>query len=265
MTDHIPSGSGQVFGPYTISAYLATGTFGTLYRARSLHADEEVVLKLVQVPVGLHVGWDVFSLGDELLRFDHPSILPIHEMHLDETPPYVVMAYAPGGSLEQRLTGVAQHPLALTETLQVLSQVGAALSCLHERQVVHRGVQPASILLDGSGHALLAGFDLAIHPHQASVVAPAMTLDYHAPEEEQGIVSAQSDQYALGCLAYHLLTGQRPSSEMHRRLSRSIGERTIPAQLGRAVLRALAGLPSSRWESVADFIAALQSTQPLSE
>ena len=252
---------GQPVGLYIVETYLTTGSFGDLYLAKHGTTQERVALKIIQIPSGVRVGRDLFALGERLLALSHPCLVQVREMHLDETPPYHVMAYAEGGSLSQRLDGASRSPMGAAASLPILARVGAALTYLHEQNIVHRGVQPASILFDEQGQALLSGLDLA-QPTDQVPSPQVITALYHAPEEERGVASPRSDQFALGCLAYHLLTGSRPSREMRRDLAQRVEEQIIPSHIGRAVLRALAEVSTLRLESVADFVAALGADRP---
>jgi len=253
---------GQPVGSYRIEAYLMRGPFGELYRARHSSTQKQVALKVVDVPSGVRVGRDVWALGERAPMLSHPALLPVHEVQLDAVPPFVVMAIASGGFLDRRLQIAGLFRLTAPETLTILSQVGEALTYLHGQHIVHRGVQPAAVSLTLTGDVRLSGLDCSCGLAELPGAQRMPTAGYAAPEERQGEVSEQSDQYALGCLAYRLLTGEEPSEHMHRRLARCIGEQLIPAHAGRAVLRALADLPSSRFERLADFVAALSSGQP---
>lgn len=255
-------GPGQAIGSYLIEQYLTTGTFGDLYRACHTGTQEQVALKVLDAPYGMRVGLDIYALNDQVLTLDHPCLVPVHELHLDETPRYVVMAYAAGGSLASRLDGTTPALPGMEKALVLLSQVGSALSYLHGRDIVHRGVQPASILLGAEGAAQLSGLDLACPLAQLGLSVRIVTIGYGAPEELQGLASPRSDQYALGVVAYQLLTGSRPSSKMRADLARRVEELTIPARIGQVLLRALSPVPAARWERIADFIAALEAARP---
>ena len=259
MTEVLPYG--HMLGHYRIEHLIATGTFGTFYSARHGDSGDMVALKVVSVPFGVRVGIDVWALGGQACALSHSALLPVHEVRLEEAPPYVVTALASGGSLAQRLKIEQLFRVTVTDALAWLSSVGNALAYLHEQNIVHRGVQPASVLLTLTGHARLSGLDRACRLDQLVDARSITTAGYAAPEEIGGKVSALSDQYALGCIAFHLLTGEEPSQHMRRHLARCIGEQSIPAHAGRAVLRALAETPPSRFERVADFVAALGPQQ----
>ena len=266
-----PLAPGQVVGRYRIQRQLAVGTFGTYYLAEEQGMNPQVVLKIVDAPDGLRLGLDVFSLGSRLLNFSHPSILPTLATHLDSTPPYVVTAYASGGSLYERIRRSRPRPLPLADALTIVSQVGDGLAYLHGQKVLHRSVQPASIMFDNIGNALLTGFDLAIiagairHRLQSNLIG---TVHYMAPEQLQGISSEKSDQYALGCIAYELCTGRLPFKEPAPRvilqgqpkppLAPRVINHEVSTQAERAILKALSFNPDQRFHDVSAFVAALE-------
>lgn len=250
---------GQSVGEYVIETWLDEGSFGTFYRARHARTREVVALKILWPPSGVLIGRDVFALPtDVLLSLDYPGVLPIRGVRLDEEPRYVATAYAPGDSLAQKLVWPSPHAMKADVALPILSRIGAALSYLHQRGIVHWGVQPGAILFDESGHAWLSGLDLAIGVGQRPEIS-LYTFAYHAPEEEQKEISVQCDQYALGAVAYHLLTGKQPTGDMCRYLAQALLSGALSAPLGRAILRSLAELPSSRWPSVEEFLDALSA------
>jgi len=256
---------GQVIGRYRLHKQLTTGTFGTLYLAEQEDSGTQVVLKVVSVPQGLRLRYDVFALGAYLLDLHHPSLLPTLEVNLDGVPPYVVTAFAAGGSLAQRIQRKASQPFPLSEAFAIIVQVGGALTYLHQQSIIHRGIQPVSIVFDSAGKALLTGFDLAMptplsgHTLQSHQIG---ATHYMAPEQSEGSISEKSDQYALGAIAYELCTARRlkdagslVSSQQRPRPPRQFNP-ALSAQADRAILRAISAHPNLRYDTVEAFIAA---------
>src|SRR5262249_35760883 len=147
-----------------------------------------------------------------LKKLNHPHILPIITAGVQENVAYIVTEYASGGSLRDRIKQQAGQPLPLAEVLSVLTQIGQALSYAHQQHVVHRDLKPANILFNAQGEALLADFGIAtvLTTTETQQVDRVGTPAYMAPEQFEGMVSTKSDQYALGCVAYELLTGRKP-------------------------------------------------------
>ncbi len=259
----------QIIGRYRILRYLTTGSFGSLYLAEMQGTGTPAVLKVISVPEGLRLHYDIFSLGDRLVNLHHSSILSTIEVHLDDMIPYIVSAYAEGGSLQNRIRRYAPHGLPLQEAINIITQIGHALSYLHQQSIIHRGVQPASILFDNTDMALLTGFDLAIAVNSIRhFVSPNQVgaIHYMAPEQYTGVLSEKSDQYALGCIAYELCTGcqlnlmiAQPTSQ--QRLSSPLAPRrlnpTLSIQIERAILKAIAVNPDHRYSTVEAFVTSL--------
>src|SRR5207245_2881892 len=105
-----------------------------------------------------------------------------------------------------------RHP-PFESTVKILLQISQALEYAHEQNIIHRDVKPGNILFNSSDDVLLADFGLAImlDPKKSEInLDTTGTPAYMAPERQIGEVSKASDQYALGCIAYELLTGRKP-------------------------------------------------------
>lgn len=260
--------TGPVIEGYRLLKQLRTGTFGILYLAEQEDSGTQVVLKVVSVPRGLRLGHEMYSLGTNLVGLHHPSILPTLEVNLDAVPPYVVTTIAAGGSLAQRIQQQASHPFPLPEAFAIIAQVGEALAYLHQQHhIIHRAIQPACIMFDSAGKALLTGFDLAMWTSASRHTLQSYRIwatDYRAPEQSKGSTSEKSDQYALGCIAYELCTGRRLKDAGS--LAFSLWQRprsprqfnpALSDQAERAIFRAVKAHPDDRYESVKAFVTAL--------
>jgi serine/threonine-protein kinase len=154
----------------------------------------------------------------------HPHVVPLHIAGQADGLLFYTMPFVTGESLRQRLD--REGPLPIGETVRLLREVADALGFAHRRGIIHRDLKPANILL-GEGHALVADFGIA----KAVVAAAASTTGathvtgtltstglvlgtpvYMAPEQAASDQSMdhRADLYALGCLAYELLTGRPP-------------------------------------------------------
>jgi serine/threonine protein kinase len=205
---------GQQIGNYRLVEQLDCGSFGCVYRAEHLILKtRSVAIKILHAHLATQQKRESFFQEAELLEMlKHPHILPILDVGIQDGFPYLVTEYCLEGSLHQRLKRQRPHLLPVQEAIAILNQVGQALQYVHEQHVVHRDLKPENILFNAKGEALLADFGIAkmlvtIGIQQGTITG---TPPYMAPEQFHGTASKESDQYALGCIAYELLTGRRP-------------------------------------------------------
>lgn len=198
----------------------------------------------------------------------HPFILTVFSSGVVKAVPYVIEAYASNGSLQDRLQHMLGLPFSWEDSCAILTQLGQALSYVHERDITHGNLRPQNVLFNDKGDVLLADFSLhalATHPNNITV---SETSVYQAPELLPGHASKQGDQYALGCIAYEMLTGYKPF--MTPSLSKpGIFYRTemlmIPTHFNsalssrseEAILKAMAKEPTQRHPDIRAFLSAL--------
>jgi serine/threonine-protein kinase len=267
-------------GEYQVLAELGRGGMAAVYLAIDLALGRQVAIK-VMIP-GLET---TAGMADRFLleartaaQLSHANIIPIHAVRTTGELRYFVMKFVPGRSLDQVLA--AAGPLAPDLVRVVLAQVGAALEHAHHRGVVHRDIKPANIMLDEDGSAIVADFGIAKVAQGASLTRTGSTIGtpaYMSPEQCTGRpVAGASDQYALGCVAFELLTGRPPfvHEEAVPVLLAHVSDppppliplcHDCPLPLAVAIERMLAKDPAERWPSLAEAIAAAEATQPLAD
>jgi hypothetical protein len=184
------------------------------------------------------------------------------------------MAYASNGSLYDHLKQREPHPLPIKIALNILLQVGAALQYAHQQNVIHRDLKPANILFDANGDALLADFSVATMLDTSMKYGTAIGTPYYmAPEQFHGTISKEGDQYALGCIAYQMVTGRLPFDAPdffalgYKHMTEHPVPPTqinllVPPSIEAAILRAMAKQRTSRFPDVASFLAALAVQRP---
>ena len=184
--------------------------------------------------------------------------------------PFIVMEYLQGGSLEERLLpGPVEPALAL----EWLAQAAQALDAAHDSGVVHRDVKPANLLLDADGVVHVADFGVASATGLDSLTATGTVLGtagYLSPEQAQGeSAGPASDRYALGVVAFELLTGKRPferdttaaeaAAHVHDPVpSAHELKASLPPLVDRTFRQALAKSPDARFHSAGAFVDALR-------
>lgn len=261
-------------GRYLLEKRLGQGGFGVVYLAAdSKTASRKVVVKIMRLD---EVGneWSKHKFKQEveaLSRLDHPGIVGLFDCgETADGRPYIVMQYIDGESLRPLLRA---EGMPLKRVAGIIRQIGNALTAAHEVGVLHRDLKPENIMVKVTNeeeHARVIDFGVAKVKNSIVNVNTAKgvnlgTLVYMSPEQLDGQpLTPQSDIYALGVIAYEMLTGRRPEnpeSALHLlRLQRS-GIRVKPADLRPAlpkevddvVLKALSFDPKSRYETAREF------------
>jgi serine/threonine protein kinase len=260
-------------GNYRVIRELARGASGQVYLAQHVHLTNRIVaIKLLHMAfLSSQQERDSFLKEARFLELlKHPYILPVYDVGMQDGFPYFVVEYAPNGSLKERFQTIAPERLPPEEVLGILWQIGQALQFAHQHNIIHRDIKPANILFNTNGDAVLADFSIALRLEMTGTqrADSSGTPYYMAPEQFEGIVSKKSDQYALGCVAYELVTGQRPFTALDWRALafKHANEEPIPPSqfvpqlpqhIEAAILKAMAKDRTNRHEDVAAFISAL--------
>jgi eukaryotic-like serine/threonine-protein kinase len=275
----------EQLGRYEVESLLGLGGMGAVYKARDPVLDRAVAIKTIS-PLLL----SSVSLQEEYLerfrrearaagKLSHPNIVLVHDMGFDEAAatPYIVMEYVPGVTLEKVLKENPTLPVA--QGLELVAQVASALEEAHRNGVVHRDVKPANVFLDGRGRVKVGDFGVArIEGSDLTQTGLGLgTPGYLAPEIVRGgVADARSDVFALGVLAYRVLTGVKPfAGDTREALAVEIFDRhpapprdlraEIPEHVSAAVLRAMDKDRDARTPSAEAFVADLGVMAPAIE
>lgn len=268
----------ETLGPYTILGVLGEGGMGVVYEAQQHTPKRRVALKVIRDRV-LHdkIRKRFRREADILAKLSHPGIATIYESGVtdDSRTPYVAMELIEG----EPITRYADtHGLSSEQRAALLLEVCHAVGHAHDAGIVHRDLKPANILIDRQGQPKVLDFGIAqdLRPDQQTLSAQTAdqtitqpgqllgTLQYMAPEQvddAHGGASARTDVYALGLIAFELLTGQRPHSdrassvyELIRAIRddepRSLGavDRSLRGDLETIIAKALERDPQRRYE-----------------
>jgi serine/threonine protein kinase len=268
---------GREIGNYRIVREIGGGGFGNIYLAEHVLIQKRVVVIKILRSVYLSSEEERKGFLQEAQILEnlkeHPHILSILDLGIEEGVPYLITAYAEQGSLRDRFKSRNNQPFSVPETLTIVQQVGEALQHAHLCNVVHRDMKPENILFNNKGEALLADFGISTVLSTTSVKHTEVmgTPAYMAPEQFRGEISKHSDQYALACITYELLCGHKPfrADDFISLGYKHVTEppppvrqfnRTIPLYIEQALLRAMAKERMARFEDIATFLHALQQT-----
>jgi serine/threonine protein kinase len=200
-----------------------------------------------------------------------PNTVTIFDVGEQDDRPYIVMEHLGGGSLDDVLRdGGAQPPERVFTWLEEAAQ---ALDVAHREGVVHRDVKPANLMLDGEGHVHVADFGIASSTGMDSLTMTGTVLGtagYLSPEQAQGDrAGPASDRYALGVVAWELLTGRRPfesesptaeaAAHVNAPVPAVSAAADLPRELDPVFERALAKDPADRYGTAGEFVAALRT------
>ncbi|MGZ8397742.1 MAG: protein kinase domain-containing protein [Gemmatimonadales bacterium] len=271
----------MALGPqYRLERELGRGGMGVVFLATDTALDRRVATKVVHPELAAHESITRRFLAEArtIARLRHPNIVAVHAAGRAQGLLYYVMDDVAGESLRQKL--LREGRVSAVETARILSDLAAALDAAGRAGVVHRDVKPENVLLDeATGRALLADFGIA---RAVAVEASGSSTGqgvavgtpvYMSPEQAAGEeIDTRSDLYALGVVAYEMLTGQPPFQGPHRVVvSKHIAERPVPVErlcpetpreLTAAVMRALEKQPSDRWQTGEEFRQAVAGERP---
>jgi hypothetical protein len=266
-------------GRYSLVRRVGAGGFATVWLAYDEQLDAEVAVKI------LSDNWidedDVrrrfVAEGRFLRRVDSPHVVGVHDVgETDDGRPYLVLTYADGGSLADRIKA---GPLEIANVVDIVLQVGNGLRQLHARGVLHRDVKPANVLFRSdppSERAMLGDLGLGkLLEAVSQLTMPGGTPAYVAPEQAMGErLDQRADLYSLGAVAYAAFTGQAPHGvaslgavlriDAPPPLMSSLREEISDA-LDAVVRRALEPDRERRWADLSSFLTALRTAHETGE
>jgi tRNA A-37 threonylcarbamoyl transferase component Bud32 len=267
--------SGHKLGEFTVLDVIGKGGMGEVYKGQA--DGQTVALKILPDDLAQDKQFrQRFEREGEMLTgLHHPNIVKMIASGTSEGTAFLAMEYVEGEELGRKLKSTGA--LSLDETRDILQGLASALDYAHKQGLVHRDIKPSNVMLrrstDGeTWEAVLMDFGVAkIREAQTGLTGTGAigTIDYMAPEQimASAQVDRRADIYALGVMAYEMLTGERPfkgsaAQIMFAHLQqpppdpRDMDE-AIPTQAAQAVMRAMAKKPEERFTTAGEFAAAL--------
>ena len=264
---------------YRLERELGGGGMSRVFVAEELRLERKVVVKVLSPDLAQGLSSERFEREIRTVAaLQQANIVPVLTAGETDGLPFYTMPFVEGESLRAHL---ARGPLPVGQVVSVLKDVARALAYAHQRGVVHRDIKPDNVLLSG-GTAVVTDFGIAKAISAARTVAPGATLTqigtsigtpaYMAPEQAAGDanIDHRADIYALGAMAYELLTGQLvfPDRTAQRMLAAHMSETPrpiaelrgdVPAPLAELVMRCLDKNPAHRPQSADEIVRALDT------
>src|SRR6266700_8423244 len=254
-------------GNYRLIRLIGRGGFAQVYLGEHVHLQTPAAIKVLQARLSRQDQESFLAEAQMIARLRHTNIIQVLEFGIEEGIPYLVMDYAPCGTLRQRYhSGVMLTPLRI---LPYLKQLANALQFAHEQLIVHRDVKPENMLLGPNDELLLADFGIALGVQSSrsqSMEDMAGTVSYMAPELLQGRAVPASDQYALAVVIYEWLSGAPPFRGTFVEIASQhlltppppLHQPAVSQEVEQVVLTALSKDPGQRFASIQEFAAAFE-------
>jgi len=263
----------QRIGKYQIVDTIGTGGFGSVYLAKDVLIDKRVAIKVPHKQ-----GENVEKLLREprlLAALNHPHIVSVLTAERINDVFFIVMEYVDGESLEQYLRRNGAPPLE--QGLEWFDVIGGALAYAHEKNVLHRDIRPANVLMSTDGILKVADLGTSRYltdDHFASTRIGSPP--YMAPEHFQGKATLQSDIYSFGILMYEVLTNKLPFYDKNPKVLAQMARggqaqpvhelnAEVPQGLSRIVARAMHPRLSTRYGRVRDLMIDLRRIKRLAD
>ena len=261
-------------GRYRVDTLIATGGMSAVYRGLDLRLDRPVALKIMD---SRYAGDQQFLTRFQrearaVARLKDPGLVAVYDQGLDSQHPFLVMELVEGGTLRELLR--ERGPMPPHAVASVLSPVLSGLAVAHRAGLVHRDIKPENVLISDEGDVKIADFGLVRAVAEAKITSTSVILGtaaYLSPEQvATGDAGPRSDVYAVGILAYELLTGVTPFTGdsalaiAYQRMDNDVAPPSsviagVPSQFDELVLQATARDPALRYADAMDMGADLDA------
>jgi serine/threonine protein kinase len=272
MKENADSLIGQQFGNYRLLRLLGQGGFADVYLGEHIHLNTNTAIKVLRMRLTNENIASFKAEAQTIARLDYPHIIRVLDFGVENNgTPFLVMVYAPNGSL--RMHHLRGTQLPLSTIVPYVKQAASALQYAHNQRLIHRDIKPENMLLAKNNDVLLSDFGIALVTQSSRYSNSASqevvgTAAYMAPEQLQGKPVAASDQYSLAIVAYEWLSGTPPFQgtfmelcAQHLTVAPPLLRDKVPMispDVEQIIFRALAKDPQWRFNSVEDFAQALE-------
>lgn len=203
--------TGQQLGNYLLTRPLGQGGFAEVYLGQHIYLKTQAAIKVLLTQLSGDDMEEFLNEARTIANLIHPNIVRVLDFGVQNTTPFLVMDYAPNGTLRQR------HPkgsrLEPAIIVPYIKQITAGLQYAHDQKLIHRDIKPENLLVGRHNEILLSDFGIALVAQSSryqSTQDVVGTVAYMSPEQIQGKPRPASDLYSLGIVVYEWLTGDRP-------------------------------------------------------
>ena len=259
-------------GRYQLTSTLHRADGATVYRAYDPIFECDVAIKVIMLNGLSHhaeqIHQEVEAEANLIMSLEHPGIVRLYGVRLEEDQLYFVMPYLSGGTLAER---IQKQPLSFTEVIQLMGQVAPALEFAHAQGLIHRNLKPSNVLFDEQGKPYLSDFACPTlqshlnfsHPISSAYISPELAC-------YTDTIDQRSDIYALGVMLFEMLTGtlpyqaDQPLDLAYKHLynpipTASTFQANLPANCDQIIKRAMAKTASARYSTVSELNDALNA------
>jgi eukaryotic-like serine/threonine-protein kinase len=200
-------GSSRV-GPYRLMRRIKQGGQADVFLGYDARLQRPVAIKVHTVPARFGASRALLREARRIALIQHPRAVQIYDVITASDYLALVMEYVPGTDLEELLKSVQPSPASV---VAVATDLAGALAVARQHRVVHGDLKPANVLISTDGQAKLVDFGIARRLGVPDSSAQAGSLQALSPEQAKGEpLDVRTDLFALGCIMYHMLTGQHP-------------------------------------------------------
>jgi serine/threonine protein kinase len=269
---------GKNLGRYHIIEPLGQGGMASVYKAFDTSLERHVAIKIIRPDIEIDNQSEFLKRfqreAKSLAQLDHPYILKVLDYGDQEGLPYLVMPFLEGGTLKEKMG----KPMPYSQAASLLTPIAEALDYAHKRNIIHRDVKPANILISQSGAPILSDFGIAkilVQSGSTQLTGAGVgigTPDYMAPEQWTGTADARTDIYSLGVVFYQMVTGRLPFSAdtpaavLIKHLRDPLPRprafvHDLPEVVEQILFKALAKEPENRFQTMKEFASTLEKLE----
>jgi serine/threonine protein kinase len=265
---------GQQLGNYRLIRLLGLGGFAEVYLGEHIYLETTAAIKVLHAQIASEEIEHFRNEARTIARLVHPHIVRVLEFGVEGTTPFLVVDYAPNGTLRKKFARGSRVPLPTV--VSYVNQIADALQYAHDQKIIHRDVKPENMLIGRRNEILISDFGIALVAQTSHYQGQstnriediAGTVAYMAPEQIQSQSVIASDQYSLAIVIYEWLCGERPFQGTFTEVAVKhtltppppLRDKSpdLSPRIEEVVMKALAKDPGQRYPSVQAFAHALE-------